>query len=548
MNLRAKILFILILALSLFLSVLYFITNNKLSAGFRNIENINTVDNVRRLEDAFDNQVSQLLIKQSDWSSWDDTYQFIQDYNQEYIDSNLNDTSFILLHINFMLFVNSSGKLVYEKYIDLETNNHVSMPQEVHNLINPMMGLAEHKSLDSKIGGLLALAGKPYVIVSRPILNSAISGPIKGALIWGYQLNDSNLEAISKLNHTEFSFKILTAQDNLIAQELKPDTPPSQGKPVVTKALSEDEIAGYSLINDLYGHPAFLLQVNRPRMIHKQGQLAIRSFGISMILATVLFGILLFILLEKLVRSMKKLEDVNQELAKLSQLKSEFTAMVSHEIRTPFTAIKEGINMLLEGVDGPISEPQRETLHVVHNSIERLSRLINNVLDLSKLEAGKTQCFFEKANFNAIVMDVCHLMQPSYRKKHLHFTMDVPERLLWGVCDIDKMKQVLVNLIDNAIKFNKEGGKLGVKLYKDGDFASIDISDSGIGIKNSDQKSIFRMFEQVRSKGQWKSGTGLGLTICQSIVDQHLGSIVLKSVYGEGSIFTVKIPLNLQES
>ncbi len=609
MNLRIKILFILGSAISLFLSVSYFATTTKLSEGFRKIEHINTQENVHRVTDALNNLVLQLFVKESDWSSWDDTYHFIQHKNDDYVESNLNNTSFGILHVNFMLFVNKTGELVYGKYVDINANEELPLPHDISALILPSKGLIYHEKASSRIGGIVILGGAPFIVSSQPIVNSERTSPIMGTLIWGYQLDAAMLESIRQLTHTAFSFSIITPQ----LMELYPSLWGEKAEKILVQSESPQNIYGYTLIPDVYNKPAFILQITKDRPIYKQGELATRFFGFVLIASTLVFGLLLFVLLDKLVinrlslvgttldnitrnqdlsyripgmgkdeigklviiingmlyalqkahdqlelrveertselhNSLKELEKVNRELSKLSQMKSEFTAMVSHEIRTPFSAIKEGINMLLEGVDGPLSQNQKETLNIVQTSIERLSRLINNVLDLSKLEAGKTDCFFERINFNDMIGDVSGLMTPSFRKKEINFSFQAPATPVWGVCDSDKLKQVLVNLLDNAVKFTPQKGHITVRLTSDDDHITIDVEDNGLGIKEEDQKNLFQMFEQVKNKGRWKTGgSGLGLALCQKIIDQHKGQLLLKSIYEKGTIFSVIIPTHLEE-
>lgn len=228
------------------------------------------------------------------------------------------------------------------------------------------------------------------------------------------------------------------------------------------------------------------------------------------------------------------------------EVKSEFASMVSHELRTPLSSIKAGIEVVLDGIDGPVTEDQQKTLGIAKSNVARLTRLINNVLDYSKLESGKMDIFFERTNMSQLIQETYDLMKLAVQNKGISFRMELPSEPLFAVCDADKIKQVVINLLDNAVKFTDAGGTIVVGLRTSDRQVLIDVKDTGIGIKEEDQEKIFEMFGQASGKIK-RRGSGVGLAVCRLIVGQHKGRIDVDSRQGRGSRLTVVFPDSLPE-
>lgn len=242
-------------------------------------------------------------------------------------------------------------------------------------------------------------------------------------------------------------------------------------------------------------------------------------------------------------RAEQAMEERNAELRRLNQIRSEFTSMVSHELRTPLTAIKESISIILDGVDGPVTGDQQETLSLAKSNVDRLSRLISNVLNFARLESGKLELHLDVTDLKALIVEVCALMKMAAGKKNIALRCHLPDSGVDIVCDPDNVMQILINLIDNAIKYTPQGGLIEVYLdERDGD-VEIRVQDSGIGIRKEDQKHIFEMFAQSFHRGMWQNGgVGVGLAICKRLVEQHKGQIFVESLLGKGSTFVVTLP------
>ncbi len=244
----------------------------------------------------------------------------------------------------------------------------------------------------------------------------------------------------------------------------------------------------------------------------------------------------------------REMRMVHEEILRLDKVRAEFTSMVSHELRTPLSSIKEGIDIVLEGIDGPVTEGQRETLGIAKRNVDRLARLINNVLDFSRLESGRMEVDFKPADVGEIVDDVYRLMRPRAAKKGIDLSVEIAEERIVAVCDSDKIRQVITNLVDNAIKYTEGGGRVVVRLAHPENVVCIQVQDTGQGIAESDYENIFTMFGQARG-GAWRSGgSGLGLTISRQMMELHRGTIDVHSVLHQGSTFTVTFPDNLPVS
>lgn len=242
----------------------------------------------------------------------------------------------------------------------------------------------------------------------------------------------------------------------------------------------------------------------------------------------------------------EEMKKVHEEILRLDKMRSDFTSMVSHELRTPLSSIKEGIDIVLEGIDGPVGEAQRDTLGIAKRNVDRLARMINKVLDFSRLESGKMEMVLEMTDMRELVFDVSQFMKRKAADRGVDLSADVPDTDVVVTCDPDKMRQVLINLIDNAIKFTESGGHIRLCLSHPEHSVQIAVEDDGIGIKPEEQAKIFDMFIQIPHQGMWKvGGTGLGLTISQQIIRLHNGTITLTSSPGEGSTFTVTFPDDL---
>jgi signal transduction histidine kinase len=239
-----------------------------------------------------------------------------------------------------------------------------------------------------------------------------------------------------------------------------------------------------------------------------------------------------------------QLEIVNERLKELDRLKSDFVANVSHELRTPLTAIKGAIDLLLREVAGPLNEKQTHYLARVRSNTHRLAGLINDVLDLSKIEEGKIEFQAGPVSLAGLVQEVVETLKPIASGKEIVLQASISDSSLLAWADRDKVMQVLTNLIGNAVKFASTGGCVTVTAALDGvEWVRISVIDDGPGISQDEKDKIFEKFYQVADVGGAKpTGTGLGLSISKAMVELHGGKIWVESALNRGSAFHFTLP------
>ncbi|MCX8067007.1 MAG: GAF domain-containing protein [Anaerolineae bacterium] len=235
--------------------------------------------------------------------------------------------------------------------------------------------------------------------------------------------------------------------------------------------------------------------------------------------------------------------DITAEV-EADRAKSEFISTVSHELRTPMTSIKGYADLLVLGMAGPLNEQQKHFINIIRNNAERMVALVNDLLDISRIESGRLQLDLRALHIREVVDQVVTALQPRAQNKNLTLTANVPTDLppVWG--DPNRVAQILTNLISNAIQYTPPGGRVTVSAQTNGDMLEISVADTGIGISKEDQKKIFdRFFRANDPLVQETPGTGLGLPITASLVQMHGGQIWVESELGEGSTFTFTLPL-----
>ncbi len=251
---------------------------------------------------------------------------------------------------------------------------------------------------------------------------------------------------------------------------------------------------------------------------------------------------------EKVRERTRDLEIANRELEKASRVKSEFLANMSHELRTPLNSILGFPEIILDEVFGKINEKQRKYLRNINMSGRHLLEIINDILDISKIEAGKMDVHCTLLPLKAVLLESITNLRPLADQKSLKIVTEVDERTTTVYADETRFKQIMYNLLSNAIKFTNEGGEIKImaSFYEKGggdDMVMIAVSDTGIGIKKEDQDQIFESFRQVDSSRTRKyQGTGLGLALCKKFVEIHGGKIWLESEAGKGSTFYFTMP------
>lgn len=250
-----------------------------------------------------------------------------------------------------------------------------------------------------------------------------------------------------------------------------------------------------------------------------------------------------------------ELEKANQELRRIDQMKSEFVSVASHELRTPLTAIKNAVQLVLKKKAGDINENQAKFLSMADRNIDRLTNILNDLLNLSRIESGRIPMKFEELDVRGFVETILSSFRPQAEGKSIRLEAQLPDDLPTVYGDREKIEQILVNLVGNALKFTPEGGTIRIRAERlprngeePGGMVAISVQDTGIGIPQEHLKSIFEKFYQVEGSLQRSvGGTGLGLAITKGLVELHHGSIWAQSEVGKGSTFTFTLPVSQGE-
>jgi signal transduction histidine kinase len=230
----------------------------------------------------------------------------------------------------------------------------------------------------------------------------------------------------------------------------------------------------------------------------------------------------------------------------LEQMKSDFLSVVSHELRTPLHSIKGFVDIILMGKTGEINALQRDFLGTVKDSTTSLQRLIEDLLEFSRMEAGQIQLKPADISLHGVAEKVVEQLRPQAQEGELALTNDIPQDLALVEADTMRIEQVLTNLVSNAIKFTPAEGAITIAAVDLGERVQVSVSDTGIGISEEEQKNVFERFYQVDSSATRSyRGAGLGLTICKFIVEYHHGEIWVESKEGEGSTFYFALPKEL---
>ncbi|MFP5212379.1 MAG: CHASE4 domain-containing protein [Acidobacteriota bacterium] len=778
-------------------------------SGFLKLEERYAKENVHRVLQAVSTMTSNLNGKTGTWSNWDDLYDFVREPNPEFVLANASDTAFKDMRIDLLAVLDEAGHPVFLKAHNFDTNQDESIPEDFLRQIQPGSLLQNHLDTHSYRAGILLLNNGPMLVASRPVLTSRGEGPIRGTVILGAYLDEVELNRLRSI--TRLDIGLLSFHD---ATGPRPAFSAVEG-PVWIEPEGDTHLSGRSVLNDLYGHPAILVEVGMDRDIHMQGTATIRYLLASMLVVGLIVGAVILLLIERSVlsrlvglnsdledirksgdfsakvavrgsdeissvagavndmlaelegynrklvvardrlgvrvrertaelaqyarkleseiaerervqeelkkastelesrveertvelrtandlllleieerlkaqealreseeryrslfnsaadgiyvhdlegrlldvndsacyhlglsrtellkmniadldappygprSSMEQIEDLNESHCAIfetthlrkdgtripielssrivsyggkvavlsiarniserkrvekalreakhkaeaaSRAKTEFLATMSHELRTPLNAIIGFTELLLSGYAGKLSDTQEEHLKNVHQSGQYLRSLINDILELAKLEAGQEQPRISEVPLRDLVNRSIVSMNERAVKSNIKLSADLtgmPETIM---ADERKIRHVLYSIINNALKFTDDGGEVFVKaegvkadwtetgrfadtsVETGSDFLHISVRDTGAGIREEDLERIFTSFEQADGSLTRKhQGSGLGLSLSKRLVELHQGAIWAESEgEGKGSIFHILLPRRVE--
>lgn len=601
LTLRRKILLIISVTIVCSLVLLYAVSSNILLGGFAKVEDQDTRKNVKRVVEALENEKSDLNGYASDWAAWDPSYEFVNNPDDSFVKENIPDESVFDIGLDLFLFANSTGKTVFAGGYDLQNRTRAKVSEGLKDHLFPGSPLLRHSDKEGSMTGIIMLPEGPMLVVSRPVMDSARKKPISGTMVWGRYLNDARIKRLAgkthisitvyRLDDTQMPSDIQAARDSI-----------SEDTQIIVRPLGEQSIAGYTMIKDIYGTPAFILRIDIPRAIYGQGQSGVRYLMLSLIIIGLFFSGMYLWFLERSILSRfaslnadvssigeggnisgrvrmegndelsslavsinmmleskeralmqsRRAEEIrreNERLVYVNKARSEFLANMSHELRTPLNAII-GFSELMKQYPGKLNEKYERYVNNILTSGKDLLGLVDDILDLNNAEAGKIELVFEKTSVPEVVDETLDLIKENAAKGNIIIKKELDPALQYVYADRQRFKQILFNLLSNAVKFSKpEGGNITIAAYKEGDIAKLSISDTGIGIREEDMGKIFKEFEQFDWLSSRKDGgAGLGLSISKKLVELHGGRITVESKYGKGSTFTFILPIRIKIS
>ncbi|MBZ4193750.1 MAG: HAMP domain-containing protein [Candidatus Contendobacter sp.] len=587
--------------------------------SFQVMEHEEARNDLDRVIQAIDREMQYLAVSATDWATWDDTYQFVQDHNTAYREANLKAEALKSLKINFLGILDTTGQLIWGLAYDLHTNAAITLP-ELPELPgtrwpadHPLVALP---GAEAEIRGLLLTTHGPLLIVAKPVLTSNSAGPVRGSVVFGRFLDSA---AISAQTQVRFKFavldgrplnpeetaafhKLIGVREPLTFDDFYLDNQPSDfEKDVAFHTLSNSgkirlrEGANvnrvYRVAPDLFGKPALLLQVETPRTISARGQSAINYallslFGAGLVILAGLIVALrrvvlaplqkltayaaavgqssnlatfpaevrrdeLGVLAQEFNRMIGRLLETRNTLIQQSyqlgaaeasaQTKAMFFSNMSHDMRTPMNAIIGFSHLCLQA---DLMPELRNYLIQIDGAAHTLLRLIDDLLDFSKMETGQLHLDPVPFDLETVLTEVEAAVRPLVQSKGLEWITDVDSRLpAQLIGDSLRLRQVLRHLVDNAVKFTAAGTvRLSCAAVGDSDQTGITlrfmVEDTGIGLSIDQQTRLFQPFTQGDSSTTRRfGGVGLGLAISRQLVELMGGRIGVESIPGEGSTF-----------
>lgn len=529
-----------------------------LRPSFDELERKNLERNCERARQAIADQADNLCAKVGDWALWDDTYEFITTRDPAYVTANLNPESLVTLDLDFMVFLDTAGRLVQIALRSEDVGGTITAAA-VAELLATRPRLLAHDGPKSSHRGLLDLHGTLLLLASRPIHRSDLSGSARGCMIAGRIVDDEAAAKLARLTQLDLTVH------------------PEQQRDATVITTTDEEIAGSIALRDVFGAPVAVCRVRMQRDIHREGESALRLLLAALLicsglaLLTALAGVDTFVLrrlralhstmceitrtgdlsrqvhvhgndeIRELGESLndltRSLHQAQRKLIAANEARSQFLANVSHEVRTPVTAVL-GFTDLLQ--DPTVPPAQREDfVQTIRRNAQHLLTILNDLLDTAKIESGQMTVELVPTALPELLLDSLALVQPAAAKKNLAVQVELATRVPTTIrTDPTRLRQILANLLGNAAKFTSAGSVRMVVAMHGPEVLCIDVVDTGIGIPPEHRPRLFQPFVQAdASTSRRFGGTGLGLALSRHLARSLGGDLTLTSSGAEGSTF-----------
>jgi PAS domain S-box-containing protein len=709
MTLRRKALLIVAVTLISLIGILYTVSRFVFIEGLSEIEELDIRKQVEQAAGVLANELTHLEASTANWSAWDNTYAFIESGDEEYIQSNLADKTFINLQLNIMLFIHSSGQVVFSKAFNLNAQEEVPISSSMRQYLLDNIFIPSFLGTENMRSGIILFDEGPMYIVSQPILTSHYEGPKRGTLIMGRYLDSKVMERLSQL--MQFPITIHTIDDMRMQAEFeKALSSLSEEESVYIRTANTQYITGYTILKDVFGNPSLVLRMNIPRDIYNRGLNAVYSYvlaavAVSLVIAggveniatggsvtdrlpvvgttelatiastingmlaalqesegelrdseshyrllaenvsDVIFtldmemkpnyispsvfnligyskeeipavlhggvltsdvwdtamkvymeemeiektgssdlarirtlelegkhrdGSLIWVEVnfsfirdtsglalgimgvarditerrqasDELTRLYEHEKDLRHELQEEIHKRTEFSRALVHELKTPITPVLASSDLLVEELK------DKALLGLAQNIKEGASNLnkrIDELLDLAKSEIGTLQLNISRTDPLILLKEVVRGVIPMAMSYKQDIKIELPDHLTMIWADADRLRQVVLNLLNNAFKFTSSGGTITIRAREDGINLTVEVQDTGRGISEEDRQRLFEPYYRTEGDRARLSGLGLGLSLSKRIIELHGGLIWVESKKGKGSTFGFSIPLD----
>lgn len=594
MNLRRKSFLLIVLTLGGFVVAAFGIVSFALLSGFSALEDAQLRESVQRVQHTIDNELARLESVSHDYGVWDDSVAFIQKQAPDYAAKNLTIDSFRNLNIDTWIYVDARGAVAYSKSVNLKTTEDSSMADRVSAVMTPSSGFVyAREAIDGK-SGVLRVGATFMLFAAHPILPSDEIAPNSGTLLLARELNEALLNNLNELTQVKLAIVGVAAEMPKDFSAAWAELRNGSMGPYIAP-LDENHSAAYLPLLDQTRKPVALLRIAVERAIYAQTRTAIHWILSALLGLGLLFTMIAVVGLDRLILSrLKRITDEvdhvgerrdfnsrvtvtgHDELASLARTinnflntiasqadleqavvsartsaaaKSAFLANMSHELRTPLNAIIGYSELLQESVGDEGLSRLVPDLQKIVDAGKHLQSVISNILDISKIEAGKMELEYAALDIHDAVHAVGDMVIVKAREKGLMLMValnpGVPRTILG---EAGRLRQILVNLLNNALKFTERGE---VELTVDAKRVAADsaaaantweihfaVRDTGIGIPEQRFDRLFKAFSQVDVSSSRKyGGTGLGLAISQQLCEMMGGRMWAESTEGVGSTF-----------
>jgi PAS domain S-box-containing protein len=710
MTLRRKALLIIAVTLISLIGILYAVSRFVFIEGLSEIEELDVHKQVEQAAGVLSNELANLEANTANWSAWDNTYVFIESGDEEYIQSNLTDETFINLQLNLMLFIHSSGQVVFSKVFNLNDQEEVPISSSMRQYLLDDIFIPSSLVTENMRSGVILFDEGPMYIVAQPILTSHYEGPNRGILIMGRYLDSKVMEHLSQL--MKFPITIHTIDDIRMQAEFEEALSSlSEEESVYLRTANTQYITGYTILKDVFGNPSLVLRMNIPREIYNRGLNAVYSYVLAAVLlgftrlvkgvesiatggsvtdrlpvigttelatiastingmlaalqeseddlrnseshyrllaenvSDVIFtidmdmksnyispsvinligysneeipavlqgevltsdswdtamkvykeemeieetgpsdlarirtielegkhrdGSLIWVEVnfsfirdmsglaigimgiarditerrqasDELTRLYEHEKDLRQELEEEIHKRTEFSRALVHELKTPITPVLASSDLLVEELK------DKALLGLAQNikdGASNLNKRIDELLDLAKSEIGTLQLNISGTDPLNLLKEVVRGVIPMAMSYKQDIKIDLPDHLTTIWADADRLRQVVLNLLNNAFKFTSSGGTITIRAREDGINLIVEVQDTGRGISEEDRERLFEPYYRTEGDRARLSGLGLGLSLSKRIIELHGGLIWVESKKGKGSTFGFSIPLD----